>query len=70
MNVLLKLIISCGIAGMLIIPQVAAQTYQVGHVAMSFTDPARNNRQIPVEVYYPAVAAGEEVPVAPGLFPG
>jgi pimeloyl-ACP methyl ester carboxylesterase len=32
-------------------------------------DTSRNNRQIPVEVYYPSLSAGEEVPVAPGQFP-
>jgi pimeloyl-ACP methyl ester carboxylesterase len=36
---------------------------------MSFTDTSRNDRQIPVEVYYPALTAGEEVPLAPGQFP-
>jgi len=45
------------------------QPYQIGHVTISFTDTSRNDRQIPVEVYYPAQAAGEEVPVAPGQFP-
>jgi pimeloyl-ACP methyl ester carboxylesterase len=45
------------------------QPYQIGHVTISFTDSSRNDRQIPVEVYYPALAAGEEVPVAPGQFP-
>jgi pimeloyl-ACP methyl ester carboxylesterase len=45
------------------------QPHQIGHISMSFTDTTRNDRQIPVEVYYPASAAGEEVPVAPGQFP-
>jgi pimeloyl-ACP methyl ester carboxylesterase len=45
------------------------QPYQIGHVTISFTDTSRNDRQIPVEVYYPALTTGEEVPVAPGQFP-
>jgi len=45
------------------------QSYQIGHITMNFTDPARNDRNIPVEVYYPALNAGEEVPAAPGQFP-
>jgi pimeloyl-ACP methyl ester carboxylesterase len=48
---------------------VASQPYQIGHIAISLTDTSRNDRPIPVEVYYPALAAGEEVPVAPGQFP-
>jgi pimeloyl-ACP methyl ester carboxylesterase len=45
------------------------QPYQIGHVTISFTDTSRNDRQIPVEVYYPSMTTGEEVPVAPGQFP-
>jgi pimeloyl-ACP methyl ester carboxylesterase len=48
---------------------VFSQSFQVGHTSLNFTDSARNNRLIPVEVYYPSLTAGEEVPVAPGLFP-
>lgn len=56
-----SLLILCG--------SVISQPYQVGHMTMTFTDSSRNDRQIPVEVYYPALIAGEEVPVAPGQFP-
>jgi predicted dienelactone hydrolase len=45
------------------------QPYQIGHVTISLTDTSRNDRQIPVDVYYPALQAGEEVPVASGQFP-
>jgi pimeloyl-ACP methyl ester carboxylesterase len=48
-----------------------AQPFEVGHRSLVFTDPDRGNRSIPCEVYYPALAAGEEVPVAdsPASFP-
>ena len=68
MNISLKFSISFSLAVIMSL-QVFAQPHQVGHAAMSFTDPARNNRNIPVEVYYPALTAGEDVPVAPGKFP-
>lgn len=48
---------------------VFAQSYQIGHTTLSFIDTSRNNRQVPTEVYYPALAAGEDVPVASGQFP-
>lgn len=43
--------------------------FEVGHSSTTFTDPARNNRSIQVELYYPATSAGEVVPLAPGPFP-
>lgn len=46
-----------------------AQPFQVGHTTITFIDGSRNNRQIPTEIYYPALTAGEEVPLAPGQFP-
>ncbi len=50
---------------------VDAQPFQVGHTSITFTDPARNNRSIPCELYYPADAAGDNVPLASqgGNFP-
>ncbi len=41
-----------------------SQPFQVGHTSITFTDPARNNRSIPTEIYYPADAAGDNVPLA------
>ncbi|MBK8845347.1 MAG: T9SS type A sorting domain-containing protein [Bacteroidetes bacterium] len=38
--------------------------FQIGHTAINFVDSSRNNRVIPTEIYYPAVVAGENVPVA------
>ncbi|NSW44548.1 MAG: T9SS type A sorting domain-containing protein [Bacteroidales bacterium] len=46
-----------------------AQPYQVGHISMSFYDPARNNREVSTEIYYPSLITGDNVPVAPGVFP-
>jgi alpha-beta hydrolase superfamily lysophospholipase len=41
-----------------------AQTYSIGSVTMILTDSTRSNRQVPVEVRYPADVAGANVPVA------
>ncbi len=46
-----------------------AQNYSIGHTSLSFVDAARNNRDIPVEIYYPADQNGEDVPVAVDCFP-
>lgn len=45
------------------------QIYSVGHIQQNFTDPARSNRSIPVEIYYPANTSGDNVPIASGSFP-
>ncbi len=49
--------------------QVHAQTYPVGTRTITYQDPARNNRNIPTYLYYPAVATGSNQPVASGQFP-
>ena len=43
--------------------------YQIGHTSITFTDPARNNRPVLTEIYYPADSAGDNVAIAAGLFP-
>ena len=43
--------------------------FAVGHVSESYIDPARANRSIACELYYPADANGDNVPVAAGQFP-
>jgi predicted dienelactone hydrolase len=43
--------------------------FPVGHRTLTFFDTARNNRQIPAEIYYPAVTAGNNTTVASGVFP-
>lgn len=48
---------------------IQAQPYEIGHITLQLTDTSRDNRLIPAEVYYPALTAGEEVPVATGQFP-
>jgi pimeloyl-ACP methyl ester carboxylesterase len=40
-----------------------AQPFQIGHTTITLIDINRNNRNVPVEVYYPADAAGNNVPV-------
>lgn len=46
-----------------------AQQYQVGHIQDNFVDPTRSNRNIPVEIYYPALLPGNNVTIANGQFP-
>lgn len=46
-----------------------AQSYAVGHIQITYNDPARQNRPIQTEIYYPAAVSGESVPVASGTFP-
>jgi predicted dienelactone hydrolase len=43
--------------------------FEVGHVSANYIDPARSDRSIACEVYYPSTAAGDAVPVAEGTFP-
>lgn len=47
----------------------AAQAYQIGHVQITYQDPARGMRNIQTEIYYPAATAGTGVAVSPGAFP-
>lgn len=46
---------------------VKAQYYQIGHVSATFTDAARSNRPVPVEIYYPADATGDNVAFATAI---
>ena len=48
---------------------VYGMVYPVGSRSLTYYDPARNNRAIPVQVYYPGVQAGTNVQVAEGKFP-
>jgi dienelactone hydrolase len=43
--------------------------YSTGHTSFSWVDATRNNRNVPVEAYYPANAAGENVAISNGIFP-
>jgi dienelactone hydrolase len=51
---------------LVVLPVSAAWAWQIGHTQATWTDPARSNRSIPTEIYYPAVIAGESVPVGDG----
>jgi len=42
----------------------SASAFELGHTSVTYADPARGNRSIPTEIFYPADAAGEDVPVA------
>jgi pimeloyl-ACP methyl ester carboxylesterase len=46
-----------------------SQNYPIGHRTVDYADPARGNRPVPSEIYYPAMVAGENSPLAAGLFP-
>lgn len=48
---------------------VNGQTYFTGHTTITFTDSSRSNRNIPTEIYYPAVSTGDNVAAANGNFP-
>lgn len=43
----------------------AQAQYFVGKTSVFYNDPARSNRQVGVELYYPATAAGTNTPIAP-----
>lgn len=51
-----------------LLTSIQAQT-PIGHRTKSFSDPSRNNRSIPSEIYYPATASGNNTPLASGAFP-
>lgn len=38
--------------------------FHIGHTTINFVDSSRNNRVIPTEIYYPASATGENVPLS------
>lgn len=54
---------------LLITENIFAQSFPVGNSSVIWTDASRNNRSIPVEIYYPATIAGNNAPVATGEFP-
>jgi pimeloyl-ACP methyl ester carboxylesterase len=45
------------------------QPYQTGQTTITFSDPDRNNRSIPTQIFYPASTGGSNVLVATGEFP-
>lgn len=46
-----------------------AQPYNIGYSDLTYIDPARANRSIPVRVYYPSTGTGVNAPLASGEFP-
>ena len=42
---------------------------EIGHTTFTFVDQARNGREIETEIYYPAITAGDDTPIAEGTFP-
>ena len=46
-----------------------AMAYSTGHTSFTWVDATRNNRNVPVEVYYPANTAGDNVAISNGIFP-
>jgi len=45
------------------------RSQQIGHTTVTFIDSSRSNRQIATEIYYPATTAGNNTPIASGVFP-
>lgn len=43
--------------------------HQIGHTQITFTDPARGNRAIQTEIYYPANTTGDDVSMVAGQYP-
>lgn len=56
-------------ASSLVVTGSRARDFAVGHRTVQYTDPARGNRSVPTEIYYPAVTGGDNVPCASGAFP-
>jgi len=41
----------------------------IGQTSITLSDPARGNRQVTAEVYYPASSAGQNTPIQAGVYP-
>ncbi len=54
---------------LLLISHLGFAQFPVGSRNVTYTDPARNNRSVPCEIYYPGVTAGSNADVAIGEFP-
>lgn len=48
-------------------PHLKAQN--IGQTSITLSDPARGNRQVTAEVYYPALSAGQNAPIQAGVYP-
>lgn len=58
-----------GILSALLIAFSASAQFPIGERTITYNDPARSNRAIECEIYYPGVSAGNNVDVATGSFP-
>ena len=65
----LRLLAMIAVVGSGLATAVSALPLAVGHRSITYVDPARGNRQVQTEIYYPADAAGDNVPVSAGAFP-
>ena len=53
------------IIALLMLPvDLLSQTFSMGHTSLSLIDTERGNRNVPVEIYYPADSPGDNVPVS------
>lgn len=50
-------------------PRTVCAEFSIGHINVTYSDPARGGRAVPTDVYYPAAVGGENQPVSPGEFP-
>jgi dienelactone hydrolase len=57
------------VAILLFCAKITVAQFQIGHTTITFIDATRSNRPIQTEIYYPANAAGNDVPMAGGAFP-
>ncbi len=55
--------------GLWLSPLLSAQNFSVGSAEFTWPDPARNNRQVQVKAFYPALTAGANTTPADGTFP-
>lgn len=60
---ILFLVLACSLTR----PAVMAQS--IGQTSVTLNDPARGNRQVTAELYYPATSAGQNTPILPGVYP-
>ncbi len=60
-----RIVVAAALAGALLsMAPICARAYEVGFSSVTWQDPARGNRSIGTDLYYPATAAGQDTPVA------
>ncbi|MFM9984473.1 MAG: T9SS type A sorting domain-containing protein [Flavobacteriales bacterium] len=58
-----------GLLGLMLLCDYAKAQSEIGHTNFTFVDESRGNRSIFTEIYYPATAAGDDVPFEAGTHP-